>query len=66
MDASDPFLSSFFFNHALEYTDDPGYARFMFDARYIDYVMGHGSIVFEGTPAKLLADAEIRKEWLEV
>jgi branched-chain amino acid transport system ATP-binding protein len=30
------------------------------------YVMGHGSIVFEGTPAKLLADAEIRKEWLEV
>jgi branched-chain amino acid transport system ATP-binding protein len=30
------------------------------------YVMGHGSIVFEGTPATLLADAEIRKEWLEV
>ena len=30
------------------------------------YVMGHGSIVFEGTPAALLADAEIRKEWLEV
>jgi branched-chain amino acid transport system ATP-binding protein len=30
------------------------------------YVMGHGSIVFEGAPAKLLADAEIRKEWLEV
>jgi branched-chain amino acid transport system ATP-binding protein len=30
------------------------------------YVMGHGSIVFEGTPATLLADAETRKEWLEV
>ncbi|MDQ6638698.1 MAG: ABC transporter ATP-binding protein [Pseudomonadota bacterium] len=30
------------------------------------YVMGHGSIVFEGTPAALLANAEIRKEWLEV
>lgn len=30
------------------------------------YVMGHGSIVFEGTPASLRADAYIRKEWLEV
>jgi branched-chain amino acid transport system ATP-binding protein len=30
------------------------------------YVMGHGSIVFEGTPAALRADADIRKEWLEV
>jgi len=30
------------------------------------YVMGHGSIVFEGTPADLRANAEIRKEWLEV
>jgi branched-chain amino acid transport system ATP-binding protein len=30
------------------------------------YVMGHGSIVFEGTPASLLGAAEIRKEWLEV
>jgi branched-chain amino acid transport system ATP-binding protein len=30
------------------------------------YVMGHGSIVFEGTPAALRANAEIRKEWLEV
>jgi branched-chain amino acid transport system ATP-binding protein len=30
------------------------------------YVMGHGSIVFEGTPATLLANGEIRKEWLEV
>ncbi|MES2101252.1 MAG: ABC transporter ATP-binding protein [Pseudomonadota bacterium] len=30
------------------------------------YVMGHGSIVFEGTPAELRADADIRKEWLEV
>ena len=30
------------------------------------YVMGHGSIVFEGTPTTLLADADIRKEWLEV
>jgi branched-chain amino acid transport system ATP-binding protein len=30
------------------------------------YVMGHGAIVFEGTPAALLADGEVRKEWLEV
>lgn len=29
-------------------------------------VMGHGSIVFEGTPETLKRDAEIRKEWLEV
>jgi branched-chain amino acid transport system ATP-binding protein len=29
-------------------------------------VMGHGSIVFNGTPAELRADADIRKEWLEV
>ena len=30
------------------------------------YVMGHGRIVFEGTPADLRADAGVRKEWLEV
>ena len=30
------------------------------------YVMGHGSIVFEGTPDALRGNAEIRKEWLEV
>jgi branched-chain amino acid transport system ATP-binding protein len=30
------------------------------------YVMGHGEIVFEGTPADLAANAGIRKEWLEV
>ncbi|HYD60868.1 MAG TPA: ABC transporter ATP-binding protein [Noviherbaspirillum sp.] len=30
------------------------------------YVMGHGSIVFEGTPADLRVNASIRKEWLEV
>ena len=30
------------------------------------YVMGHGRIVFEGTPATLRADNYIRKEWLEV
>ncbi|MGC3985710.1 MAG: ABC transporter ATP-binding protein [Pseudorhodoferax sp.] len=29
-------------------------------------VMGHGSIVFQGTPEALRADAYIRKEWLEV
>ena len=29
-------------------------------------VMGHGSIVFDGTPADLRADAGTRKEWLEV
>jgi branched-chain amino acid transport system ATP-binding protein len=29
-------------------------------------VMGHGSIVFEGTPAALKANPYVRKEWLEV
>ena len=29
-------------------------------------VMGHGSIVFEGTPAGLVKNTEIRREWLEV
>jgi branched-chain amino acid transport system ATP-binding protein len=30
------------------------------------YVMGHGAIVFEGTPASLKANAAIRREWLEL
>ena len=29
-------------------------------------VMGHGEIVFDGTPSELAANASIRKEWLEV
>jgi len=29
-------------------------------------VMGHGSIVFDGTPDALRADANTRREWLEV
>jgi branched-chain amino acid transport system ATP-binding protein len=29
-------------------------------------VMGHGRVVFEGTPVGLKADAAVRKEWLEV
>lgn len=29
-------------------------------------VMGHGSVVFEGTPDSLRANAYVRKEWLEV
>ncbi len=29
-------------------------------------VMGHGQIVFEGTPDDLRRDAAVRKEWLEV
>jgi branched-chain amino acid transport system ATP-binding protein len=29
-------------------------------------VMGHGQIVFTGTPAELRAHASVRKEWLEV
>jgi branched-chain amino acid transport system ATP-binding protein len=29
-------------------------------------VMGHGSMVFDGTPDALRANAAIRKEWLEV
>ena len=30
------------------------------------YVMGHGRIVFEGTPQALRGDSAIRREWLEV
>ena len=30
------------------------------------YVMGHGHIVFEGTPDDLAANTQIRQEWLEV
>ena len=30
------------------------------------YVMGHGAIVFEGTPDELRANGAVRREWLEV
>jgi len=30
------------------------------------YIMGHGQIVFEGTPEDLISNESIRKEWLEV
>jgi len=30
------------------------------------YVLGHGKVVFEGTPADLRSRSDIRKEWLEV
>jgi len=30
------------------------------------YVMGHGRIVFEGTPADIDASPQVRQEWLEV
>jgi len=30
------------------------------------YIMGHGQIVFEGTPAELQANRQVREEWLEV
>ena len=30
------------------------------------YVMGHGQIVFEGTPKELEGNSAVRKEWLEV
>jgi branched-chain amino acid transport system ATP-binding protein len=30
------------------------------------YIMGHGRIVFEGTPDELKANDAVRKEWLEV
>ncbi|MBQ0132699.1 MAG: ABC transporter ATP-binding protein, partial [Comamonas sp.] len=29
-------------------------------------VMGHGAIVFDGTPQSLHSNQHIRKEWLEV
>jgi branched-chain amino acid transport system ATP-binding protein len=30
------------------------------------YVMGHGRVVFEGTPEDLRLNESVRKEWLEV
>ncbi len=30
------------------------------------YVMGHGQIVYQGTPQSLMDDEAVRKEWLEV
>jgi branched-chain amino acid transport system ATP-binding protein len=30
------------------------------------YVMGHGRMVFEGTPAELKSNESIRRGWLEV
>ncbi len=30
------------------------------------YVMGHGRMVFNGTPSELTADATVRQAWLEV
>jgi branched-chain amino acid transport system ATP-binding protein len=30
------------------------------------YVMGHGRIVFEGTPSDIETNSDIRREWLEV
>jgi len=30
------------------------------------FVMGHGQVVFEGTPDALRANEQIRREWLEV
>jgi branched-chain amino acid transport system ATP-binding protein len=30
------------------------------------YVMGHGRIMFEGSPAELKANEAVRKVWLEV
>lgn len=30
------------------------------------YVMGHGQVVFEGTPAELKSRDDVRREWLEV
>ncbi len=30
------------------------------------YVMGHGQMVFEGTPGELQDNADVRKQWLEV
>ena len=30
------------------------------------YVMGHGRVVFHGTPDELRENQSVRKEWLEV
>jgi len=30
------------------------------------YVMGHGRVVFEGSPDELKAREDVRREWLEV
>jgi thymidylate kinase len=39
VDPQDPFVSSLFFNHAAVHAGHPGSARFLFDVRYIEYVM---------------------------
>jgi len=36
------------------------------DSAHRVYVMGHGHVVFEGTPSELRDRDDIRKEWLEV
>jgi ABC-type branched-subunit amino acid transport system permease subunit len=46
--------------------DNPERAEFLGYHTQRVYVMGHGHIVFEGTPADPRANARIRKEWLEV
>ncbi|MGH6622729.1 MAG: ABC transporter ATP-binding protein, partial [Burkholderiaceae bacterium] len=30
------------------------------------YVMGHGHMVFEGSPASLMSNKTVRQDWLEV
>jgi branched-chain amino acid transport system ATP-binding protein len=30
------------------------------------YVMGHGRVVFEGTPEQLKSNGDVRAQWLEV
>lgn len=37
-----------------------------FDISHRLYVMGHGEIVFNGTPQQLMSDTQLRREWLEV
>ncbi len=37
-----------------------------FDVSDRVYVMGHGSMVFEGTPQGLRGNADVRRDWLEV
>jgi len=29
-------------------------------------VLGHGAVVFEGTPAALRAEVRVRREWIEI
>jgi len=43
-----------------------GVAIFMVEQKLTIALMGHGKIVYEGSPAAVKAAADVRQEWLQV